>query len=71
VASALLGFLQMGCAAIGASFASALPFPPSVSLAVILSTSSALALLVFLPVALRQPQAETGNSGGVPESMGA
>jgi len=52
LASALLGFLQMGCAAIGASFASALPFSPSVSLAVVLTTGSALALLVFLPVAL-------------------
>ncbi len=70
LASALLGFLQMGCAAIGASFASALPFPPSVSLAVVLTTGSALALLVFLPVALRRPQAELGNSGGVPESTG-
>ena len=44
LASALLGFLQMGCAAIGASFASALPFSPSVSLAVVLTTGSALAL---------------------------
>ena len=70
LASALLGFLQMGCAAIGASFASALPFPPSVSLAVILTTGSALALLVFLPVALRQPRAEPSGSGGVPESTG-
>ena len=50
LASALLGFLQMGCAAIGASLASALPFPPSVSLAVVLTTASVLALLVFLPV---------------------
>ena len=60
LASALLGFLQMGCAAIGASLASVLPFPPSVSLAVILTTGSALALLVFLPVALRQPQRGAG-----------
>lgn len=58
LASALLGFLQMGCAAIGASFASVLPLHPSVSLAVILTTGSALALLVFLPVAMRQPKAE-------------
>lgn len=58
LASALLGFLQMGCAAIGASFASLLPLQPSVSLAVILTTGSALALLVFLPVAMRQPKAE-------------
>jgi DHA1 family bicyclomycin/chloramphenicol resistance-like MFS transporter len=70
LASALLGFLQMGCAAIGASFASVLPLQPSASLAVILTTGSALALLVILPVALRQPKAELGGSGGVLESTG-
>jgi DHA1 family bicyclomycin/chloramphenicol resistance-like MFS transporter len=70
LASALLGFLQMGCAAIGASFASALPFAPSVSLAVVLTTGSTLALLVFLPVALRKPRAESGDTDGVPESAG-
>ncbi len=58
LASALLGFLQMGCAAIGASFASVLPLQPSASLAIILTTGSALALLAFLPVAMRQPKAE-------------
>jgi DHA1 family bicyclomycin/chloramphenicol resistance-like MFS transporter len=70
LASALLGFMQMGCAAIGATFASALPFPPSVSLAVVLTVGSALALLAFLPVALRQPQTEPSDSGSVPESTG-
>jgi MFS transporter, DHA1 family, multidrug resistance protein len=70
LASALLGFLQMGCAAIGASFASILPLQPSLSLAVILTTGSALALLVFLPIALRRPEAEMGGSGGVAESIG-
>jgi DHA1 family bicyclomycin/chloramphenicol resistance-like MFS transporter len=70
LASVLLGYLQMGCAAIGAAFASALPFPPSVALAVVLTTGSALALLVFLPVALRQPRAEPGDSGDVSESTG-
>lgn len=70
LASALLGFLQMSCAAIGASFASALPFSPSAALAVVLTTASALAILVFLPVALRQPRAEPGGPGGVPESTG-
>jgi hypothetical protein len=54
----------MGCAAIGASFASVLPLQPSASLAVILTTGSALALLVFLPVALRRPEAEMGGAGG-------
>ena len=70
LASSLLGFLQMGCAAIGASFASALPFPPSVSLAIVLTMGSALALLVFLLVALRQPRTEPGGSGSAPESTG-
>src|SRR3954466_14792371 len=58
LASALLGFLQMGCATIGASIASVLPLQPFASLAVILTAGSALALLVFLPVALRQAHAE-------------
>lgn len=62
LASALLGFLQMGCAAIGASFASALPLAPSTSLAVVLTTASTLALLVFLPVALRPPRMEPDDS---------
>jgi MFS transporter, DHA1 family, multidrug resistance protein len=66
LASALLGFLQMSCAAIGASIASVLPLPPFASLAVTLTAGSALALLVFLPVALRRPKAEMGGAGGVP-----
>ncbi|MFH1806807.1 MAG: multidrug effflux MFS transporter [Pseudomonadota bacterium] len=52
LASALLGFLQMGCAAIGASFASILPLPPFSSLALVLSIASGLAILAFIPVAL-------------------
>ena len=70
LASALLGFLQMNFAAVGASFASVLPLQPSASLAVILTTGSALALLVFLPVALCRPKAEgptpvrCSNAGG-------
>ena len=60
LASALLGFLQMGCAAIGASLSSVLPLPPFTSLAVILTTGSVLALLAFLPVALRRPKPESG-----------
>jgi DHA1 family bicyclomycin/chloramphenicol resistance-like MFS transporter len=58
LASALLGFLQMGCAAIGASLASVLPLQPSASLAVVLTTASALALLAFLPVAMSHPKVE-------------
>jgi DHA1 family bicyclomycin/chloramphenicol resistance-like MFS transporter len=70
LASALLGFLQMACAAVGASLASILPLPPSVSLAVILTTGSTLAVLVFLPVALRQRRAGASGSGGLSESSG-
>jgi MFS transporter, DHA1 family, multidrug resistance protein len=68
LASALLGFLQMGCAAIGASIVSVLPLQSLVSLAAILTAGSALAILAFLPVALHEPGAELGESGGVPES---
>jgi MFS transporter, DHA1 family, multidrug resistance protein len=68
LASALLGFLQMGFAAIGASLASVLPLSPSASLAVILMTGSVLALLAFLPIALRRPETET--AGGVSGSAG-
>lgn len=70
LASALLGFLQMGCAAIGASLASVLPLQPHVSIAALLTTGSALALLVFLPVVLRQPRAEPIGSGSVLRSAG-
>jgi len=70
LASALLGFLQMGCAAIGASFASMLPLPPFTSLAVILTTASVLALLIFLLVVRRQPKAGIGVAEGGPESTG-
>jgi MFS transporter, DHA1 family, multidrug resistance protein len=68
--SALLGFLQMGCAAIGASLASFLPLQPFASLAVILTASSVLALLVFLPVALRRSRSDPPSSGDVAGSTG-
>ena len=54
LASALLGFLQMGCAAIGATLASLLPMPPTLSLGAIMTGGMLLALLVFLPVGLRR-----------------
>ncbi len=50
LASALLGFLQMACAAIGATAASLLPFPPTTALATTMTVGSSLALLVFIPV---------------------
>lgn len=67
-ASSLLGFLQMSCAAIGASFASALPFSPPVSLAVVLTTASVLAITAFLPVFLRRSR--PNGFAGAPESTG-
>jgi DHA1 family bicyclomycin/chloramphenicol resistance-like MFS transporter len=70
LASALLGFLQMGCAAVGASLASLLPLQPFASLAVVLTAGSVLALLVFLPVALRRPPSEPTSAGGVAGSAG-
>jgi MFS transporter, DHA1 family, multidrug resistance protein len=58
LASALLGFFQMGCAAVGAFLASVLPLPPLASLAAILTAGSALALLAFVPVAMRRRAAQ-------------
>jgi DHA1 family bicyclomycin/chloramphenicol resistance-like MFS transporter len=70
LASSLLGFLQMGCAAIGASLASVLPLRPFTSLAVILTSASVLALLAFVPVALRQPRADLANTGATEPAGG-
>ncbi len=52
-ASALLGFLQMGCAAIGSTLASVIPFAPTISLASVITAGSVLALLIFSPVVMR------------------
>lgn len=60
-ASALIGFLQMSCAAIGATLANSLPLEPSSALAVVLSGASALAFCAFLPVYLSLPP-RTGGS---------
>ena len=57
-ASALLGFLQMGCAAIGSAMGSILPFSPTISLAVTIAVGSLLAFLVFVPVAASQFRTE-------------
>lgn len=54
-ASALLGFLQMGSAAIGSTLASAMPFSPSISLAIVMMTASILALAAFAPVFRDRP----------------
>lgn len=50
LASALLGFLQMSCAAIGTTLAAALPVAPALSLAIVLFAAAALALVLFIPV---------------------
>lgn len=52
LASALLGFLQMGCAATGSALASLLPSTPTFSLAAIMLGAVVLAALVFAPVGL-------------------
>ena len=57
-ASALLGFLQMGCAAVGSIGASVLPMPPTLSLAAIMLGASLLAAAVFAPVGQRRLQAK-------------
>ncbi|NYZ15787.1 multidrug effflux MFS transporter [Azospirillum sp. RWY-5-1] len=48
LASALLGFLQMVCAAAGAALATALPQPPVGALAITMAGAAALSLLAFL-----------------------
>ena len=48
LASALLGFLQMACAATGTALTTALPLSPLGALSVILTGGSTLALIIFL-----------------------
>jgi len=48
LASALLGFLQMACAALGTALTTTLPLSPVLSLSLILTGGSILALIVFL-----------------------
>ncbi|MBS7777260.1 multidrug effflux MFS transporter [Acidovorax sp. CCYZU-2555] len=47
-ASALLGFLQMGCAALASSMAAALDLPAQVSLGIILTASLGMSLFAFI-----------------------
>ncbi|WP_262271047.1 multidrug effflux MFS transporter [Microvirga yunnanensis] len=49
LASALLGFLQMACAALGTALTTSLPLSATGALGVILTGGSALALLIFHP----------------------
>lgn len=62
-ASALLGFLQMGCAAIAISLGAKLDVPAQTSLGIILTSSLALAFVAFL--ALRQGSASPRPSGRI------
>lgn len=47
LASALLGFLQMSCAALATTAATYLPLDPAASIALVLTIATAIALLVF------------------------
>jgi len=62
LASALLGFLQMACAAIGSSVASVLPLPPTAAVAATMAVGSALALLVLIPVIFSRKHAKPALS---------
>lgn len=55
IASALLGFLQMGCAAIGTALISIMPLDPVAAYVFITMGGTSLAALCFLP-ALKPPQ---------------
>ncbi len=54
-ASALLGFLQMGCAALAIGITSALPLPAYLAFCLVLVGSLTLSLLCFLGGSRRQP----------------
>ena len=54
IASALLGFLQMACAAVGTWLISALALPATAAFAVMVASGSTLAFLIFLPAAIRR-----------------
>lgn len=53
LASALLGFLQMSCAALATTAATSLPLDPAASIAIVLTVATAIALLVFRRLAPR------------------
>lgn len=55
-ASALLGFLQMGCAAIGTALISAMPLDPNAAFAVVCAGGTGLAAAIFVRV-VRQSKA--------------
>lgn len=53
LASALLGFLQMSCAALATTAATSLPMDPAASIAIVLTVGTAIAMLVFRRLASR------------------
>ncbi|KZD04093.1 multidrug effflux MFS transporter [Oceanibaculum pacificum] len=53
LASALLGFLQMACAALATALSTALPYDSWTALGVILTVTAAIALLLFAGIVLR------------------
>jgi DHA1 family bicyclomycin/chloramphenicol resistance-like MFS transporter len=58
MASALLGFLQMACAALGTALIGALPVSPAAACSMVIAGAGVLAVLTFLPVvATRRPAA--------------
>ena len=54
IASALLGFFQMACAAVGTWLISELALPPSAAFAVVVASGSMLAFIIFLPAVFRR-----------------
>ena len=54
IASALLGFLQLGCAAIGTALVGAIPLGAAAAYGVITAAGTTLAVLTFLPVVRRR-----------------
>tara|TARA_R110002111_G_scaffold11149_1_gene34807 strand:+ start:58 stop:639 length:582 start_codon:yes stop_codon:yes gene_type:complete len=50
MASALLGFLQMGCAAVGTALIGALPLSPALAYCWVIFGGVSLAVLAFIPV---------------------
>lgn len=53
-ASALLGFLQMACAAAGTALIGALPVAPLTACSIVIAGGCLIATATFLPVVLRR-----------------
>lgn len=64
LAAALLGFLQMSCAAIASYLASVLPLPPTLALAATMVMGSTLAVSAFIPVILNKINGKVALDSG-------